>query len=168
MECEIPVSLLSPDMVISGVIPALLALGAGVMVCLFTRLPRRRKLIVLAVTGLLSLAGVASTVMLASRSQVQVRDGVLHVRAGFWRAQAPLADVQFDPVPTRRLPRRTNGMSADGVRAGWFEAVDGTRTFALARGEDRMTLRSGAGFDITLDPDTYRRLRDCLQADDPD
>lgn len=97
--------------------------------------------------GLLLSVNAALTALalyVATRNEVTIRDGTMHLKGGEFHERVPLeAVVQAAVIDLRTRPdlagaRRRNGITLPGFRVGWFETDDARWLFVLRAAQRRL------------------------------
>lgn len=164
MQCTIPISLFTRGVLFQELVPAAFLFICAVGLAFYGGLEPRKKAFGIAVLCAIGLAMSASTVMLAVRSKVVVDRSGVNLHAGFWSAhlqRGSLIDIQATDQIGASLRKRTNGMSTQGINAGWFQDPSGRKTFAISSGATRVLVPTTAGFNLVLDRSTYDELKRC-------
>lgn len=170
MQCTLPVPLINSGMLLQELIPALILFGCAIALARYGRMGRNKKIAATILLCFLGLAMTLSTAMLAFGSKVVVSGNAITLRAGIYTATLPVASVDVANATASTgsaLGRRTNGMSSRGVNAGWFEAADGRKVFAMSSGPRKMMLPTSEGFSVVMDEALYAELKGCISVVSP-
>lgn len=107
----------------------------------------------------------ALALYVATRNEVTIRNGTMHLKGGEFHERVPLASVvRAEVVDLREQPqlaraKRRNGITLPGFRVGWFESADADWLFVL-RAAHRQVLyvETDIGFSVLLGVQEPERL----------
>ena len=113
-------------------------------------------------TALISVLTAAPILWALGRRSLVITDGVLELRAGFYRAKVALSELRVDEASVVSLfergdlgPRwRTNGIRLPGYRVGWFRLRNGDKAMLYLTDVSRVTrLPTANGYVLLLSTD---------------
>ncbi|MES1924662.1 hypothetical protein [Salinisphaera sp. T31B1] len=101
----------------------------------------------------------------ATRNEITIRGGTMHLKGGEFHERVPLEAVVDARVvdvadrPDLARARRRNGIALPGFRVGWFETADGRKLFVLrAAGARLLHVTTDIRFDVLLGVDEPEAL----------
>ena len=110
-------------------------------------------------TAVISVLTGAPILWALGRRSLVITEGVLELRAGFYRAKVPLSELRVDEASVVSLfergdlgPRwRTNGIRLPGYRVGWFRLRNGDKALLYLTDVSRVTrLPTAKGYVLML------------------
>jgi len=123
----------------------------------------------------INLALLALTLFVATRNEITIRGGTMHLKGGEFHERVPLDSVVAAEVIElnrhHRLARarRRNGITLPGFRVGWFETDTARKLFVLrAASRQALHVTTDIRFDVLLGVDDAETLRDRLLSNTPE
>jgi hypothetical protein len=99
----------------------------------------------------------AFLVYVLTRNEVSIRDGSVHIKAGFFHQRVKLPEIGAPRVVDLRAERdmapdtRRNGVRLPGFQVGWFTLKNRARAFVLLTGRERVVhVPTTKGFSLLL------------------
>ncbi len=123
----------------------------------------------------INVALIALALYVATRNEITIRGGTMHLKGGEFHERVPLDSVvNADIVDLARQPRlararKRNGISLPGFRVGWFETSDQRKLFVLrSSGRSLLHVTTDIRFDVLLGVEDAAALRQRLLSNQPD
>lgn len=122
-----------------------------------------------------NVALVVLALYVATRNEVTIREGTMHLKGGEFHERVPLDSVIeariVDPARETALRglRRRNGMTLPGFRVGWYQARDDRKVFVIRAGQRQAVyVRTRIRFDVLLGVTEAKELAERLVANTAD
>ena len=122
----------------------------------------------------INLALLALTLFVATRNEITIRGGTMHLKGGEFHERVPLdsivsaevVDLKDDDHLVRA--RRRNGITLPGFRVGWFETQNARKLFVLrATSRQLLHVTTDIRFDVLLGVQDATELRQRLLCNRP-
>jgi len=117
----------------------------------------------------LNLALVALTLFVATRNEITIRGGTMHLKGGEFHERVPLDSVVGAEIvdlghePRLASARKRNGITLPAFRVGWFETEEGRKLFVLrASSRSLLHVTTDIRFDVLLGVEDASALRQHL------